>query len=65
MIILILSGFIPPDEFSQNQTLKFIGFLIGGIGLFLVIPLIIYHLKKPHWQKITEASELPKKDKKQ
>ncbi len=42
-------GFLPPSQLDTGCLIRFESFLIGGTILFCALPLIIYSLKKPHW----------------
>jgi amino acid transporter len=42
-------GFLPPSQLDTGNILRFESFLIGGTLLFCAIPLMIYSLRKPHW----------------
>lgn len=48
-VFVIIFGFIPPDEVSQQGTLasaSYVGFLLGGMVLFTGVPLIFYRRAK-------------------
>jgi len=49
-LFALFMGFIPPDQVEITNIFAYEGFLIGGIVIFCVIPLIINHLKKPSWK---------------
>ena len=46
----IIMGFIPPEGFDASSLFFFEGFLILGIVIFCVIPLIIHSVRKPSWK---------------
>ena len=46
-----IMGFFPPEPFKNINSLYFNGFLLGGILLFLIIPLIITYKKHPSWHE--------------
>ena len=49
-------SFVPPSQIKTGSTLIYILVLVIGAIVFSGIPLIIYALRKPHWQTL-EGSE--------
>jgi len=49
-LFALFMGFIPPDQVEITNIFAYEGFLIGGIVIFCVNPLIINHFKKPSWK---------------
>jgi putative glutamate/gamma-aminobutyrate antiporter len=43
-------GFFPPAQLAIGSPLFYVLFLIGGVALFVLIPIIIGYLKKPEWK---------------
>lgn len=48
-ILAILLCFIPPTQIDTGSLLFYHSFLIIGLIIMCVIPLIIYQCRKPHW----------------
>ncbi|MFH1305338.1 MAG: amino acid permease, partial [Candidatus Omnitrophota bacterium] len=42
-------GFFPPAQLKTGNIYFYEGFLITGVVLMCLAPLVIYHLKKPAW----------------
>lgn len=42
-------SFIPPDQISIGSPLLYVGLLIVLGLIFVIIPFLIYHARKPHW----------------
>ncbi len=49
-------SFVPPSQIKTGSTLIYVLVLVIGAVVFSVIPLLIYALRKPHWQTL-EGSE--------
>ena len=43
-------SFFPPSQVSTGSPAVYVGFLIGLTIVFVVIPLLIYAARKPHWR---------------
>ncbi len=55
-VFAILFGFVPTQSIKTvGQIIAYEGFLVGGCVIFSVIPLIIYHFRKPEWKSGEEA----------
>jgi amino acid transporter len=48
-IFAIIITFFPPKSLNVGSLFFYEGFLIGGLALMVMIPLIIYQFKKPEW----------------
>jgi len=48
----LVIGFFPPSQLDTGSLIWFESFLVGGFGLFCVIPFVIYRCRKPSWKKI-------------
>ena len=46
----LVIGFFPPPDVTVHSTAFFISFLFIGIISMLILPMIIYALKKPSWK---------------
>ena len=52
VLACLIIGFIPPgDSFSSKMILSYELFLIIGILVMIVIPILIYKFRKPDWKK--------------
>ncbi|MCC3265053.1 amino acid permease [Arthrobacter gengyunqii] len=49
-LVAFVFSFIPPDQISVGSPAVYVGILIGGAVIFVVLPLVIYALRKPHWR---------------
>lgn len=45
----ILIGFYPPNQFAMGDIFFFESFLLGGILIIAIAPLVIHRYKKPSW----------------
>lgn len=50
-IAAILLGFLPPSQLPTGNLLFYEAFLILGMGLMILVPLTLYHFKKPSWKE--------------
>jgi putative glutamate/gamma-aminobutyrate antiporter len=50
-LFAMCTGFYPPLEIQAKHIVFFECFIIGGIVVFCVIPLIIHKMRKPSWHK--------------
>jgi putative glutamate/gamma-aminobutyrate antiporter len=48
-LFAICITFFPPKSLNVGSLLFYEGFLLGGLALMVIVPLIIYHFKKPEW----------------
>lgn len=48
---VILLGFVPPSQLQVGNLIFYELFLILGLLIMIAIPLVIYHLRQPHWIK--------------
>ncbi|WP_104103687.1 putative glutamine/gamma-aminobutyrate antiporter GadC [Arthrobacter sp. 08Y14] len=49
-LVAFVFSFIPPDQISVGSPAVYVGILIGGAAIFVILPLVIYALRKPHWR---------------
>ncbi len=56
LIALILS-FVPPSQIAVGDPSTYIAILIAGNVLFVLIPLVIYAVRKPHWKTAEGAAD--------
>ena len=43
-------SFIPPDQIAVGSPELYVGILVVLAAFFVVVPLVIYALRKPHWR---------------
>ena len=48
--LILLLGFVPPEQLNTGSILFYESFLIIGMLVFIAIPFIIDRVKKPHWK---------------
>lgn len=48
-LLAFVLSFMPPDQISMGSTTVWYSVLFGGVGLFVVLPFIIYACRKPSW----------------
>ncbi len=48
-LFAIFLGFVPPTQLQVGSLFFYDGFLIAGLGIMIVLPLIIYQFRKPSW----------------
>ena len=53
-LIAFVLSFVPPSQISVGSPATYIGILIAGNVLFVVLPIVLYAMRKPHW-KTTEG----------
>jgi len=51
-LFAIFIGFVPPAQLQTGNLFFYELFLIAGLFIMCVIPLIIYQFRKPHWMQI-------------
>ena len=49
-LIAFVLSFVPPAQISVGSPTAYVAILIGGNVLFVIVPLVIYAIRKPHWQ---------------
>ena len=49
-LIAFVLSFVPPSQIAVGSPSTYVWILIAGNIVFVAIPLIIYALRKPHWQ---------------
>jgi putative glutamate/gamma-aminobutyrate antiporter len=58
-VFAIIVTFFPPKHLNVGNHVFYESFLIGGLALMIVVPLIIYQLKKPHWMPVNAINKNP------
>ena len=50
---------MPPSQIAVGSPTAYVAFLIGGNVFFVLIPIVIYAIRKPHWRTVegTESFE--------
>ncbi len=48
MLAFVLS-FFPPDQIPMGSNSVWYGVLFGGVALFVILPFVILHFRKPSW----------------
>ena len=49
-LVAFVFSFIPPDQIAVGSPAVYVGILAGGAAIFVILPLIIYAVRKPHWR---------------
>ena len=49
-LIAFVLSFVPPAQIAVGSPTAYIAILIGGNVLFVIMPLAIYAVRKPHWK---------------
>ena len=49
VVCIFFIGFFPPSQFAIENIVFYEVFLVSGVVIMLVIPLLIHHLRKPSW----------------
>lgn len=49
-LIAFVLSFVPPAQISVGSPTTYVAILIGGNIFFLIIPLVTYAVRKPHWK---------------
>ena len=49
-LLAFVLSFIPPSQISVGSPATYVEILIGLTVLFVIIPFVIYWLRKPHWR---------------
>ncbi len=50
-VFAIIVGFFPPSKLTIGSPTFYVGFLAIGLSFFVIVPAIIYQLRKPGWAK--------------
>lgn len=50
VIFAFVIGFFPPAQLEVGSPTFYVFFLLGGVALFVILPVIIGYLKKPEWK---------------
>lgn len=58
-LIAFVLSFVPPSQIAVGSPTAYVAFLIGGNVFFVLIPIVIYAIRKPHWRTVegTESFE--------
>ncbi len=59
-LLAFVLSFIPPAQIATGSTVVWYSVLIGGAVVVIVIPLIIYALRKPNWQSKESGTQFAK-----
>lgn len=54
-----LMGFIPPGQLQTGNIMFYEGFLLGGLFIMILIPYLIYKMRKPSWHPEPDLEEKP------
>lgn len=49
-LLAFVLSFIPPSQISVGSPATYVEILIGLTAVFVIIPFVIYWLRKPHWR---------------
>ena len=49
-VIAFVLSFVPPAQITVGSPRAYVAILIGGNALFVIVPLVIYAIRKPHWK---------------
>ena len=49
-MLAFVFSFIPPDQISVGSPLLYVGILVVGAAVLIILPFIIYAMRKPHWR---------------
>ncbi|WP_082413544.1 putative glutamine/gamma-aminobutyrate antiporter GadC [Arthrobacter sp. Edens01] len=49
-LMAFVFSFIPPDQISVGSPETYVGILVGGAVLLIILPMVIYAFRKPHWK---------------
>lgn len=49
-LLAFVLSFIPPSQISVGSPATYVEILVGLTALFLVMPFVIYAVRKPHWR---------------
>ena len=49
-LLAFVLSFIPPSQISVGSPLLYVAILIGLTVFFVVIPFVVYAIRKPHWR---------------
>lgn len=49
-------GLFPPSTLESGKLSIFLSFLLGGMGIFLIIPFLVLMLRKPSWKSNNQGS---------
>lgn len=49
-LLAFILSFVPPGQISVGSPAMYVGMLIGLTVLFVILPFVIYAVRKPHWR---------------
>lgn len=49
-LLAFVLSFVPPSQISVGSPAMYVGILIGLTVLFVILPFVIYAVRKPHWR---------------
>jgi phosphotransferase system glucose/maltose/N-acetylglucosamine-specific IIC component len=49
-LLAFVLSFIPPGQISVGSPTLYVAILIGLTVFFVVIPFVVYAIRKPHWR---------------
>ncbi|HIJ36204.1 MAG TPA: amino acid permease [Deltaproteobacteria bacterium] len=52
-IFTLFIGFLPPSQINEGNLYFYEAFLIAGMLVMILLPTLIYALRKPHWKNET------------
>ena len=50
-LFALFIAFVPPTQLAIGSIVFYEAFLIGGFVFMILLPLVIYQFRKPHWLK--------------
>ncbi|MBR3678174.1 MAG: amino acid permease [Alistipes sp.] len=59
-LLAFVLSFIPPAQIATGSKVVWYSVLIGGAVVVIIIPLIIYAMRKPHWQSKESGTQFAK-----
>ena len=48
-------SFIPPGQIAVGSPAVYVGILVGGAAVMVLLPFLIYAFRKPHWRDPSSA----------
>ena len=48
-LLAFVLSFIPPDQIPMGSPAVWYAVLFGGVALFVILPFVILHFRKPSW----------------
>jgi glutamate:GABA antiporter len=56
-LFAIIITFWPPKQLHVGSIVFYESFLVGGLVLMMIIPLVIYQCRKPHWMPVNNIHQ--------